>query len=196
MNDIVAPDSAVHISVISGTNRAGSQTLRLSQHIAGLLRGLPGVQASVIDLQDLPEGLLAPTAYATKPPGFAAFSDAVLRSDGLLVVTPEYNGGMPGVLKVFIDLLPFPVAFERRPVAFVGVSSGRWGALRPVEQLQGVFGYRNAFMFPDRVFIPGVGGELDAQGAPTSPLIAGLLNKQAADFSLFCRLIRPLRPGA
>lgn len=196
MIDPAAPASAVHIAVISGTNRAGSQTLRLSRHIAGRLIDHPGVSAVVIDLQQLPTDLLAPEAYATKPAGFQPFADAVLRADGLLVVAPEYNGGMPGALKLFIDMLPFPVAFERRPVAFVGLSSGRWGALRPVEQLQGVFGYRNALMFPDRVFIPGVGAELDEAGAPTSPLVAGLLHKQMKDFALFCRLVAPLRAQA
>ena len=189
------PD-AVNLLVISGTNRAGSQTLRLSQHIAGRLGVQDNVQASVLDLQNLPSELLSPGAYANKPEAFQPFADAVLAADGLIVVTPEYNGGVPGALKLFIDMLPFPVAFERRPVAFVGISAGRWGALRPVEQLQGVFGYRNAFVFPDRVFLPSVGGELDPNGAPTTPLISGMLDKQAVDFTLFCRLIRPLRPVA
>lgn len=189
------PD-AVNLLVISGTNRASSQTLRLSHHIAGRLGAQANVQASVLDLQNLPSELLSPSAYANKPEAFLPFSEAVLAADGLVVVTPEYNGGVPGALKLFIDMLPFPVAFERRPVAFVGLSAGRWGALRPVEQLQGVFGYRNAFVFPDRVFLPGVGGELDANGAPTTPLISDLIAKQAVDFTLFCRLVRPLRPTA
>ena len=35
--------------------------------------------------------------------------------------------------------------------------AGIWGALRPVEQLQAIFGYRNAYLYPERVFLPGIG---------------------------------------
>ena len=70
-----------------------------------------------------------------------------------MVVVPEYNGSFPGILKYFIDLLPFPESFDCRPVSYVGVSAGQWGALRAVEQLQLVFGYRNAYVHPPRTFL-------------------------------------------
>ena len=73
-----------------------------------------------------------------KPAAFARFSSAILTSDGVHLVTPEYNGGAPGVLKYFIDMLKFPEAFEQRPVAFTGLAAGQWGALRPVEQLAAI----------------------------------------------------------
>jgi NAD(P)H-dependent FMN reductase len=103
----------------------------------------------------------------------------------LVLVTPEYNGGMPGVLKYFIDMLKFPESFERRPVCFVGVAAGQWGALRPVEQLQASFGYRNAHIFPERVFLPGVNGLLDERGKLNDDDIVGRLRKQAAGFVEF-----------
>ena len=46
----------------------------------------------------------------------AADLRAVLQAEGLIVVTPEYNGSLPGVLKYFIDMLKFPESFEQRPV--------------------------------------------------------------------------------
>ena len=55
------------------------------------------------------------------------------------MVAPEYNGSIPGALKYFIDLLPFPEAFEDRPVAFVGIASGRVGRFAyGIEHLQHV----------------------------------------------------------
>ena len=128
----------MQLLVISGTNRRNANTLRVATYIQQQYAELPGVEASLLDLSTLPPTLLHPDAYSTKPPEFEAFANAVLASDGLVVVTPEYNGGMPGALKLFIDMLPFPESFEYRPVCFVGVSAGRWGALRPVEQLQAV----------------------------------------------------------
>ena len=112
-----------------------------------------------------------------------------------MVLSPEYNGSFPGVLKLFIDMLPFPVAFERRPVAFIGLAAGRWGALRAIEQLQGVFGYRNAFVFPNRVFVPGVGDGLDADGGPKDGATRAMIAAQVRDFVVFARQLAPLRPG-
>jgi NAD(P)H-dependent FMN reductase len=105
-------------------------------------------------------------------------------------VTPEYNGGMPGVLKYFIDMLPFPESFERRPVCFVGAAAGIWGALRPVEQLQAIFGYRNAFVYPERVFIPGIMNQLDDAGHFKDPDIAARLEKQADGFVDFVERLK------
>jgi len=97
---------------------------------------------------------------------------------------------VPGVLKYFIDMLKFPQAFERRPVAFTGLSAGRWGALRPVEQLAAIFSYRNAHLYPDRVFLPGIGDRLSPQGRLTDEDSLQRLNAQAAGFVAFVKRLR------
>ena len=175
-------DRPLNLTVLSGTNRPGSRTRQVAQHLVERYAQMDGVAVSLLDLQDLPQELAAPAAYDEKPPEFKRFADAVLASDGLHVVLPEYNGGMPGILKLFIDHLPFPESFEGRPVAFVGVASGRFGALRPVEQAQGVFGYRNAHIFPQRIFIAGAGRTLDPHGEPVDPFLRGLMDTQVTDF--------------
>lgn len=182
----------MRIAVVAGTNREGSQTLRLATQLAERYRQA-GATVTLLDLRGLPPGIATPGAYAEKPDGFNVFADAVLEADGLCVVTPEYNGGMPGILKLFIDMLPFPASFHHRPVCFVGTAAGMWGALRPVEQLQAVFGYRNAHVFPDRVFLPRVSVGLDDQGWPTDPAVAALLTRQTTDFVAFCAALAPLR---
>lgn len=181
---------ATRITVVSGTNRAGSRTCRVAQRLVDRYARIEGVDVSLLDLQDLPVELASPGAYADKPLAFRAFAEAVLASDGLHVVSPEYNGGMPGILKLFIDHLPFPESFEHRPVAFVGVAAGRFGALRPIEQLQAVFGYRNAHIYPPRVFIAGAAQTLDAQGEPLDPIVRGLVDDQVAGFVEFVRRLR------
>ena len=183
----------MRIVVICGTNRAESKTRRIAQHLHQQYAALDGVEATLLDLAELPMTLLSPQAYADKPPGFRAFAEAILAADGLVVITPEYNGGMPGVLKLFIDMLPFPESFEHRPVCFVGLSAGRWGALRPVEQLQSVFGYRNAHIYPNRVFMPGIHRELDAQGHLVDDAMSRRLSAQMTGFVDFCRAVKPLR---
>ena len=183
------------ITIISGTNRPGSQTRKVVAHIEATYKSR-GVKTHLLDLAELPAEMFSPFAYAEKPVAFKKFSDAILAADGLVIVTPEYNGGFPGVLKYFIDMLPFPESFEHRPVCFVGLAAGIWGALRPVEQLQTIFGYRNAHIFPERVFMPGIGKLLNEAAQFTNPDIEKRLGNQAEGFVRFVESLRgkKLRP--
>ena len=151
------------ITLISGTNRPGSNTRQVARNVERIYAELK-VPFKMLDLQELPPEIFSATSYAAKPKSFEPFANQILESAGLHLVTPEYNGGIPGVLKYFIDMLKFPESLIKRPVCFVGLSAGVWGALRPVEQLQAIFGYRNAFIYPERVFLPGIGALLDEQG--------------------------------
>jgi chromate reductase, NAD(P)H dehydrogenase (quinone) len=172
------------ILIISGTNRPHSNAFRVAGVLSGHYDRL-GVGYEVFSLADLPKEIFSGDAYATKPPPMVALQQRVLDAIGLHIVTPEYNGSFPGVLKYFIDMLKFPESFEHKPAAFVGEAAGLWGGLRPVEQLQQIFAYRNAYLYPDRVFIPGINQKIDADGNINDPAINDRLAKQAAGFAKF-----------
>jgi len=173
------------IEVISGTNRPGSNTRKLAQLILGLYREV-GAEAQLLSLEDMPQEIFLPTSYAEKPATFAPLADRILESSGLHVVVPEYNGSFPGVMKYFIDMLKFPESFEHRCVAFTGQAAGIWGAFRSVEQLQMIFGYRNAYVFPDRVWIPRINNEWDVPGVSfKDESILPRLRKQVSQFVEF-----------
>lgn len=180
------------ITLIVGTNRPDSNTRKVARHVEESYAEFK-VPVRVLDLAQLPPEIFSPLSYAEKPKSFAPFADAVLQSSGLHVLTPEYNGGLPGVLKYFIDMLKFPESFERRPVCFTGVAAGVWGALRPVEQLQAIFGYRNAYLYPERVFLPGVGKLLDAGGRLQDTELLGRLKKQADGFVAFVERVQGVK---
>ena len=180
------------IVILSGTNRPGSNTRKVTAHVEAAYRAL-GVKTQVLDLAELPPEIFAPTSYAEKPKSFQPFADAVLQSAGLHVVTPEYNGSVPGVLKYFIDMLKFPESFEQRPVCFTGLAAGIWGALRPVEQLQAIFGYRNAYNFPVRVFLPQINTLLDASGQIKDAELLGRLKAQADGFAEFVEKLKGVK---
>lgn len=172
------------ILIISGTNRPDSNALKVSKVILSHYEAARA-KAEIFSLAEMPREVFDPASYATKPPAMLAIQQRVLDAQGLHIVTPEYNGSFPGVLKYFIDMLKFPESFERKPVAFTGEAAGIWGGLRSVEQLQMIFGYRNAYLFPDRAFIPGINGKLDAQGRISDPAIDKRLADQAAGFAKF-----------
>jgi NAD(P)H-dependent FMN reductase len=102
-------------------------------------------------------------------------------------VTPEYNGGIPGVFKYFLDMLKFPESFNGTPVTFVGLAAGIWGALRPVEQIEDILIYRRAVIFPERVHISGVNDHLDEKGRVKTSELVERLEKQADGFIKFLR---------
>lgn len=183
------------IIILSGTNRPGSNTRKVVAQIETIYRELK-VEAQILNLAHLPPEIFSPNSYAEKPKSFQPFADAILQSDGLHVVTPEYNGSVPGILKYFIDMLKFPESFERKPVCFTGLAAGMWGALRPVEQLQAIFGYRNAHIFPPRVFMPQINNLLDANGKITDAELLGRLKSQAEGFAQFCAHVKNLKPAA
>ena len=177
------------ILIISGTNRPNANALRIARVLAARYREL-NVPHELLDLQELPREMFDPTSYATKPPPVQALQNRILQSAGLHIVTPEYNGSFPGVLKYFIDMLKFPESFDAKPVAFVGEANGASGGLRAVEHLQQIFGYRNAHIFPERVFIPQVKERVNADGQITDANIAERLARQARRFASYVNHMR------
>jgi NAD(P)H-dependent FMN reductase len=177
------------ITLLVGTNRPGSNARKVGAHIEEIYRELKE-PLKILDLAQLPPDIFHPGSYAQKPVSFQPFSDGILQSSGLVVVTPEYNGSLPGVLKYFIDMLKFPESFERRPVCFVGEAAGMWGALRPVEQLQAIFGYRNAYLYPERVFMPRINDLLDDKGRIKDAELLQRLREQQKGFIDFVKKLR------
>ncbi|MGA2030139.1 MAG: NAD(P)H-dependent oxidoreductase [Verrucomicrobiota bacterium] len=96
------------ITLIVGTNRPGSNTRKVASQLEEFYAELK-VPFHILDLAKLTPKIFSPTSYAEKPKSFQPFATAILQSTGLHVITPEYNGSMPGVLKYFIDMLKFPV---------------------------------------------------------------------------------------
>lgn len=176
------------ITIIAGTNRIGSMSYIFAKEISKIYNQLK-VKSKILDLAELPLETFSPDAYKEKPLKVLEYTDQILSSYGIVIVVPEYNGSMPGALKLFIDLLPFPESFEGRPVCYVGIASGQFSGLRPVEHLQQVFGYRNAYNFPKRVFVSAVHEVTDLENGITDQNITKRLSEQAEQFLIFCRAL-------
>ncbi len=115
---------------ISGSLRAQSFNTALL-HAAQAQAG-EGVQIDAATLHGIPlyDGDLEQREGT--PPAVRALKERILASDGLLLVTPEYNNGVPGVFKNAIDWLSRPTpgvadVFKGRPVAVIGASPGGFG---------------------------------------------------------------------
>ena len=176
------------IIILSGTDRPQSRSLEIAKIIKPMYQSL-GIEAEIMSLADLKLDELQGSHYGNKKPlKVEAAIEKLLHADGLVVICPEYNGSMPGALKLFIDHWKYPESFEYRPVCFIGLG-GRFGGLRPVEHLQQVFGYRNAFVFPLRVFLQNVWNVLKDEKLLDEEFTK-LLEKQAQDFSRFIKALK------
>ncbi len=179
----------MNLKIISSTDRPNSNALKVSRYVKGLYEK-KGADTEVISLQDFPLEEVVGGRYGRKLPAIEEFREPVLNADGLIFVIPEYNGSFPGILKMFIDYLPFPEAFEKMPMAFIGEANGAFGGLRAVEQFQMVANYRNALQFPERVFIPRVKKEFSEIEGIRDEFKQSLLESQVENFVKFVESVK------
>jgi chromate reductase len=173
--------------IVCGTNRVASRSLEVCNILKSRYEQV-GEKAQVLDLREIELSVMDEAPYTdSRPDSLVKAIDRVNQARGLVVVCPEYNGSYPGILKYFIDHWNYPESYESRPVCFVGLG-GRFGGLRSVEHLQGVFGYRNAFLFPERVFLSNIWSVLK-DGSIVDETMDQLLNQQVEGF---CRFVKGL----
>jgi len=177
------------IAIISGTDRPNSFALKVSNYINSQFLA-SGVNSFVVDLQEFPIVDVAGGRYDDTIPAIDAFNESVLQADGIVFVVPEYNGSFPGILKLFLDYLPFPNAFKGLPIAFVGESSGSFGAMRAVEQLQMIVAYRMAYSYPERVFINRVKENFDPESGPKIPIQQQIMQNLIQGFPEFVNQLK------
>ena len=102
------------------------------------------------------------------PAEVTAFADAIRAADALLIVTPEYNAGPPGVLKNALDWAsrPKPNAFDGKPTAIMGASPGKLGTVRAQLQLRNQLANVNAQTVAQPMIFVGGAGRFFDDGAP------------------------------
>lgn len=178
------------ITIISGTDRPKSSTLKIANIVKKIIEG-EGQEARLIDLSELPENLFCGKNYGVNPASFQTYQKLILETDGIISIVPEYNGSFPGALKYFIDLLKFPESLYRKPSAFIGLAAGQFGGVRAVEHLEMVFNYREANIFGQRVFFPRVYDKISGDGQDINdPFIKDLMGKMISGFIDFTKRLK------
>ena len=117
---------------IAGSLRAGSYNAALLRAAAGLMPADATLEIATIKGIPLYDGDVE--AKDGIPPAVDLLKNQIAAADGVLLVTPEYNNSMPGVMKNAIDWLSRPPAdaprvFSNRPFAIVGASPGGFGTI-------------------------------------------------------------------
>jgi len=173
------PERAYDIAILVGSLRRDS----LNRKVARSLCALAGerLQCDIVEIGDLP--LYNQEYDEASPEAYVRFRDRIRAADGVLFVTPEYNRGVPGVLKNAVDVGSRPYGesvWNQKPAAIVSASPGSIGGFGANHQLRQACVFLNMpVMQHPEAYLGRVGDDsFDAEGClkegPLKDLILGL----------------------
>lgn len=173
--------------IITSTNRKSSLTSVVSKIVEKIYKEL-GETIEILDLKQIPFKDIVEDSYTEAPSSLKPYLNKVAKAEGLILICPEYNGGIPGLIKHFIDYWIYPDSFVYKPICLIGLG-GKFAALTPITHLQNIFLYRHSFVFPIRVFIQNV-SQILKEGHIQDENINNLLLKQAKNFTKFIEALK------
>jgi chromate reductase, NAD(P)H dehydrogenase (quinone) len=173
---------------VAGSLRSGSLNralLRAARELAP-----DGMTIEIFDLADVP--LYNGDVEALgDPPGVAAFKAAIVAADGVLMATPEYNHGVPGVMKNAVDWASRPpreAPLGGKPVGLIGASPGQTGTARGQSQLRQAFEFTNSYCMPQpELLVFKAHEKFDGEGRLTDLDTAEYLKRYLAAFGDWVR---------
>ena len=124
----------LRIPVLLGSVRRKRQSPKVARWITEALQADDRITSELLDLEGLALPIMEERVRMRddSPPGAVKLSEALAAADSLVIVSPEYNNGYPGVLKNALDyLLP---ELKRKPVGIVTVSAGGFGGVSCLAQ--------------------------------------------------------------
>ncbi len=158
-------DHALKVLGFAGSLRKGSYNRAALRAAKGLAP--EGMQIEIFNLDNIPlyNGDVEQQGF---PESVEEFKRKIKEADGLLIVAPEYNYSIPGVLKNAIDWasrLPTETPLDGKPVAIMGASTGRFGTLRSQLHLRQVcFSLNMPTLLKPEVYISQAGNKFDENG--------------------------------
>ena len=185
----MAQDKPLHFAVMLGSLRKGSFN-------AAIARALPELTPEGAAIEPLPSvGEFPLYSHDVQDKGFPAIvtttAEAIRKADGVIIVTPEYNHSIPGVLKNAIDWISrLPnQPFAGKPIALESSSPSLFGGLRAQLHLRHMFVYLDGRVLnKPEVIIPQVNTKIDVEtGELTDPATRGFIADQLTAFAAFAR---------
>ena len=160
--------------IISGTNRLGSNTLKVAKEYQRLLKER-SIEAVLLSLEGL--NLLTRDADFEK-----IENELIVPTDNYIFISPEYNGSFPGALKMLFDTGKTHAVWWHKKALLTGVSTGRAGNLRGMDHLASVLNYVKVMVHHNRLPISSVDKLIDEEGHFTDENTLDAINQQLDEF--------------
>lgn len=184
-----------HIAIISSSVRIGRNSNRVALYFKEYLEANKICTVEMLDLEKYNFPLFNERLRLQKNPSESVldFAGRIKSADGVLIVTPEYNGGYPASLKNVIDLLYDE--WYHKPIAISTVSNGMFGGSQVITSLQFSLWKIRAWTVPATFPVPKVEESFDESGNAKDKVAT---DKRAASFIkelLWCIEARSKMPG-
>jgi chromate reductase len=187
--------AGLRILAFAGSLRRESYNRALLRAAVGLAP--EGLEIEIFDLAEIP--LYNGDVEAEgDPEPVARFKQAIAAADGVLMATPEYNHGVPGVMKNAVDWASRPprgAALTGKPVGIVGASPGMTGTARGQSQLRQAFEFTQSYCMPQpELLVFRAHEKFDAEGRLTDAATAEHLRGYLDAFAAWVRRFVPDPP--
>jgi NAD(P)H-dependent FMN reductase len=184
-------DAGLIVPVLLGSVRPERQAVRVGRMLMNaLIAG--GHEPVLVDPLELRLPLLQRTYSEYKegdaPPGLDRLAALYRRADGFIIVSGEYNHGIPPALKNLLDY--FLEEYFWRPSGIVCYSAGQFGGVRAAMQLRMTLGELGMPSIPTLLAIPRVGQALDEAGRPLQDWLAPALADFLAEFGWYAGALK------
>lgn len=177
------------ITVISGTNRKNSECLRFTKLYYNMLRKQATEEVKLLALEEIPHDWFHQVMYEEQSESIGRIQDEyIIPASKFVFVTPEYNGGFPGSVKLFIDACSvrnYAQNFKNKKAALIGIASGRAGNLRGMEHLTGVLNYLGTLVMPNKLPISSIMDLQDGEGTIVDEPTLQVMEEHAVEFLAF-----------
>lgn len=164
-------------TIISGTNRSESNTIRVAEQYQQILAD-KGIAANLVSLVHLD--------VSQRNPVVTELEETILiPSEKIIFIAPEYNGSIPGVLKSLIDISDIQRSWWGKKALITGVSSGRAGNIRGMDHLTGILQYVKMIVHPNKLPISVINKLLNKEGMIADVNTLLVINLQLDEFISF-----------
>ena len=162
------------ITIISGTNRADSNTLKIATHYYNLLKNTQQ-QVHLLSLLNLEVHYRSEELQRIE-------NELLIPSERFVIIVPEYNGSYPGIFKTMMDNTDIRKCWWYKKALLVGVADGRGGNLRGLDDLSNVLHYLRVNVFYNKLPISKINEELNADGLIQQPILKDAIDQQIKGF--------------
>ena len=153
-----------HISILSASVRTGRNSHRVALYFKNYITENNIATVEILDLMEYNFPLFEERLKLQKNPSTKTleFAEKIKASDGIIIVTPEYNGGYPASLKNVIDLLLEEWLYK--PIAIATASAGPFAGLQSIISLQFTLWKMKAWTITEMFAVPKVQEAYDETG--------------------------------
>lgn len=170
------------ITIISGTNRKDSNTYKIAREYQLILQE-KGIEAGIFSLENV-DLLHYNTAFEKIE------NEIIIPTSHFIIISPEYNGSFPGVLKLLFDNSRSHEIWYHKKALLTGVATGRAGNLRGMDHLADVLNYIKITVHPNKLPISVVHSVVGSDGKIIDKNTLKAINQQLDEF-IFWGALQP-----